>query len=490
VRPVVTPAEMGEADRRTISAGTPEEVLVERAGGAVARHALRVLGGTYGRRVTVVCGRGNNGADGMVAARHLRTQGIGVDELVLAEGVASPALRRALARADLAIDGMFGTGFRGELEGDAAIVAAALAEAGIPTLAIDIPSGVDGTTGEVRGVAIRARETVCFAALKPGLLFEPGRGHAGRVHVVDIGVHLSGIGTESSQLHVLEVSDLHLPRRAPDGHKWSAGALVVGGSTGMAGAPLLASHAAARCGAGMVVCGVPGADAAARASGSELVSRALPATPEGNLDAGAADAVLAGIERFRVVAIGPGLGRDASTQAAVRRLAAECPVPIVIDADGLNALAAEPEVLRRRRAAGLSPAILTPHAGEYARLACHAIGSDRVAAARDLAARLDAIVLLKGPGTVVAAPDGGAVVNRTDGSALATAGTGDVLTGVVAGLLAAGAAPFDAAATGAYVHGRAATVAGTGDDLVATDLIGALHPTLNGLRSGRDPWEE
>src|SRR5439155_3195722 len=170
--------------------------LVARAGGAVARQALRMLGGTYGRRVIVVCGRGNNGADAVVAARHLRTRGIGVDELVLAEGVASSALRRALSRADLAIDGMFGTGFRGALEGDAAIVARALAEAGIPTLAIDIPSGVDGTTGEVRGEAVRAHETVCFAALKPGLLFEPGRARAGLIHVADIGID---VGT--SQLH-------------------------------------------------------------------------------------------------------------------------------------------------------------------------------------------------------------------------------------------------------------------------------------------------
>src|SRR5258708_3826413 len=352
---------MGEADRRTISAGTPEAVLVERAGRAVARHALRLLGGTYGRRVVVICGRGNNGADGAVAARHLAARGVGGDEFVLTGGVAEPALRRALGRCDLAIDAMFGTGFHGALEGDAAIVARALAEAGLPTLAIDIPSGVDGTTGEVRGDAVRAQETVCFAALKPGLLFEPGRAHAGRVHVVDVGVDVG-----KPQLHVVDVSDLYLPKRAFVGHKWSAGVLIVGGSTGMAGASTLAGRAAARCGAGMVVCGVPGADAAARAGGSELVTRALPATPDGSLDADAADEVLADIERFRAVAIGPGLGRDARTQIAVRRLVAGCPVPIVVDADPLNALAAEPQILSGRRPAGLAPPILTPHAREYA----------------------------------------------------------------------------------------------------------------------------
>jgi ADP-dependent NAD(P)H-hydrate dehydratase / NAD(P)H-hydrate epimerase len=208
------------------------------------------------------------------------------------------------------------------------------------------------------------------------------------------------------------------------------------------------------------------------------------------VDADAAEMVLADIERFRVLAIGPGLGRDPHTQDAVRRLVAACPIPIVVDADGLNALAADPDALQGRRTAGHPPAILTPHAGEYARLANKAVDVDRVTAARDLAARFEAIVLLKGPGTVIAdGKDGRAVVNRTDSTALATAGTGDVLTGVIAGLLAAGASPFDAAATGAYVHGRAATAAGTGDELVATDLIDALHPTLAALRTGFDPWD-
>ena len=490
MRPVVTPAEMGDADRRTIAAGTPESVLVERAGRAVADHARRMLGGSYGRRVVVVCGKGNNGADGVVAARVLRSRGVGVDVLLLDRGIDGAALRRAVGRADLAIDAMFGTGFRGALSGDAAKVAGVLEETAVPTLAVDIPSGVDGNTGEVRGEAVCARETVAFAALKPGLLFEPGRTRAGRVRVVDIGIDATASWSGTTRLHVLEPEDLRLPERAPGGHKWSTGALVVGGSTGMFGAPLLAGHAAARAGAGMVVCAVPGADAAARVSGSELVARALPATTEGALDADAADVVLADIERFRALAIGPGLGRHASTQQAVRRVVAECPIPIVVDADALNALASDAGSLRERRQAGYPPAIVTPHAGEYARLAHKAVDADRVLAARDLAARLDAIVLLKGPGTVVAAPDGHSVVNRTDGPALAAAGTGDVLTGVIAGLLVSGAPPFDAAASGAYVHGRAAACAGTGNDLVATDLIEALHPTLEALRSGRDPWEE
>ncbi len=483
MKPVVTPVEMGEADRRAIAAGTPEAVLVERAGSAVARAALRMLRGTYGRRVVVVHGKGNNGADGVVAARALRRRGVGVDDFALADGIDGDALARAVARADLVIDAMFGTGFRGTLEGDAARVADAVRHTS--TLAVDIPSGVDGTTGETRGAAIRADATVCFAALKPGLLFEPGRSLAGTVEVADIGI---AVGTP--RLHVYEPRDLALPTRTPTAHKWSAAALVVGGSTGMVGAPLMASHAAARAGAQMVVCALPGAEAAARASGSEIVTRALPAAPGGGLDADAAAEIVKDLDRFDAVAIGPGLGRDERTQAAVRALVAECPVPLVVDADALYALALDHAALEQRRAAQLPPAILTPHAGEYARLAGEPVGADRVASARALAANTGAIVLLKGPGTVIATPAGDAVVNRTDSAVLATAGTGDVLTGIITGLVANGAEPFAAACTGAYVHGYAAIAAGTGDDLVASDVIAALHPTLEDLRSHSRPGED
>jgi hydroxyethylthiazole kinase-like uncharacterized protein yjeF len=467
MKPVLTPAEMGDADRRAIAAGTPESVLVERAGAAVARHALRMLGGAYGNRVVIVCGKGNNGADGHVAARRLRAHGVGVDVFSLPDGI--DGLARACARADLGIDAMFGTGFRGELEGAALVVADAFRA--LPTLSVDIPSGVDGLTGEVRSVAVRARETVCFAALKPGLLFSPGRELAGRVHVVDIGIKVG-----ESAAHVLEAGDLWLPHRGQDTHKWSSGLLVVGGSTGLLGAPLMASHAAARCGAATVVCGLPDAKSARQASGTEVITRDLPVK--------AVD--VKEMERYRAVAIGPGMGRDPVPQEALRRVVAECPLPIVVDADGLNALASDPSALAAREI----PAILTPHAGEYARLAGAPLGPDRIAAARDLARRLQAIVLLKGPGTVVADPRGDVIVNRHDSPALATAGTGDILTGIIAGLLANGAPPFLAAATGAELHGRAAATAGTGDSLVATDLLGALAPTLAGLRLGPGSREE
>jgi NAD(P)H-hydrate epimerase len=266
--------------------------------------------------------------------------------------------------------------------------------------------------------------------------------------------------------------------------------MVFGGSNGLTGAPLMAARAGARAGAGMVVCSLPGREAAAAASGAEIVTRALPATDDGDMDEDAARVALKDITRFKALAIGPGLGRDDRAQAAARRLVAEAPIPVVVDADALNALAVDSAPLRVRHASGLPPAVLTPHAGEYERLAGHPVGDDRVAAARELARATDAIVLLKGPGTVIATPDGDATINPTDTAALATAGTGDVLTGIIGGLLANGADPRTAAITGAYVHGRAALAAGTAPDLVAIDLIGALHPTLDALRSGRDPWED
>lgn len=481
MRPVVTPAEMGELDRQTIEAGTPEVVLVERAGSAVAWHARKLLGGVYGRRVVIACGKGNNGADGRVAARVLRGWGVNVVELEIANGVDRDAVARDMARADLFVDAMFGTGFRGELEGDAAWLADAAARAR-RVLAVDIPSGVDGLTGAVRGCAVRAHATVSFAFAKPGLLLEPGRTRAGVVDIADIGIG-SGPGYPF-WIFTTTIEDARaaLGMRAEDEHKWRAAVLVVGGSAGMIGAPALTARAALRTGSGMVVAAVPGPEAAARVGGGEVVARAMPATERGALDIAAAGELLGEYgQRFKALAVGPGLGRAAETAAAVARLVAEATVPMVIDADAINALADDPAPLDRRSRTGLPMAVITPHDGEYARLAGHPVGDDRIEAARELARRLGVVVLLKGPATVVAEPGGRAAINTTGGPELATAGTGDVLSGVVAALLARGTPPFEAAAAAAWIHGRAAAVAGTAPGLVAGDLIDALPRTLRTL---------
>jgi ADP-dependent NAD(P)H-hydrate dehydratase / NAD(P)H-hydrate epimerase len=352
-----------------------------------------------------------------------------------------------------------------------------------PCIAVDIPSGVNGHTGAVEGEAIRASHTVTFSAFKPGLLFAPGAAHAGAVEIADIGIDLG-----QPAIFVPDALDvaLELPDRAPDAHKWLSGALVVGGSGGMTGAPTFVSHAAMRAGAGIVWCGVPGAEAAARASGSEVITKALPATPDGALDEPAAAEVLKATDRFRALVVGPGLGTDDRTAAAVRRIVAEAPIPLVLDADGLNALAGDVAPLRARTA----PAVLTPHAGEYAHLAGEKVGDDRLAAARSLAERARAIVLLKGPGEVIAAPDRQSLartaINTTGGPWLATAGTGDVLSGIIGGFLARGAEPFWAATGGAFTHGWAADAAGhTG--LVAGDLVAALPAAIHSVESLESP---
>ena len=473
---------MAARDSAAIAGGVSQATLVDRAGGAVARGARRLLGGAYGRRVVIVCGKGNNGADGRVAGQRLAAWGARVDRFDVA-GFDRARLDRALGRAHLAVDAMFGTGFRGPLEGDAAFAAEVLSAAPCPVLAVDIPSGVDGLTGAVRGPAVEAVATVCLAALKPGLVFFPGATLAGDVDVADIGI---AVDSPPPALGLTEEADVTawLPRRPPESHKWSVGGVsVVGGSQGMTGAVMLASRAALRAGAGIVVAGLPG-EAAARASGGEVITRALSATSSGALDEDAAKDVLDGLDRFRALIVGPGLGRAPATVAAVRRLVAEAPVPLVLDADGLNALDGDVSLLAARPA----PTVVTPHAGEYGRLAGEPVGDDRVAAARRLAERSRAVVLLKGSRTVVADPTGRAAVNPTGGPWLATAGTGDVLSGVVGALAALGVPAFEAAVAGAWLHGRAADVWGLRlppprhhAGLVAGDLIDALPSVLAGL---------
>jgi ADP-dependent NAD(P)H-hydrate dehydratase / NAD(P)H-hydrate epimerase len=472
VRPVLTPVEMAAADRRTIAAGTPVEALMERAGRAVAWTVRRVCG-AYGKRVVVVCGKGNNGGDGLVAARVLRDWGTRVDVFELEDGIDHARFERSLGRSDVVVDAMYGTGFKGALEGDAARVTEALDRVPSYSISVDIPSGIDGLTGDRRGRAFWADRTVCFAGLKLGLLFEPGRSHAGDVDVVDIGVDVG-----EPLVGVTEAADVErvVPRRAPEAHKWQRGVMVVGGSGGMTGAPSFVSHAAMRAGAGIVWCCVPGADAAARASGSEVITRAMPATADGALDEAAATDVLKDVERFRCLVLGPGLGRKEATAAAVRRIAAEAAVPLVLDADALNCLARDLDLLRARTA----PTVLTPHAGEYERLTGEPVGPDRLLAAQELAERARSIVLLKGSTTVVAEPGGRAAINLTGGSWLATAGTGDVLSGILAAFVAGSGAALRQTAAAAWVHGRAADHAGhTG--LVAGDLIDALPRTLSEL---------
>jgi hydroxyethylthiazole kinase-like uncharacterized protein yjeF len=439
--PVVTPEEMKAVDE---ASPDPTEVLVERAGAAVARAALRMMGGGYGRRVVVVAGKGNNGADGRAAAERLRRSGARVRVVDAAD--APPRLPPS----DLVIDAAFGTGFRGDYHAPDA--------GGAPVLAVDIPSGVDGQTGEADDGAVAAQATVTFAALKPGLLLGRGPERTGPVELVDIGLDVS-----QARMHLVQDEDVaaSLPPKPRDSHKWRTAVYVAAGSPGMMGAPVLVGRAALRAGAGYVNLGVPGAPLEQMPSGSEVVGRPLPAK-------GWADEVIEQAQRSKAMVVGPGLGREEETLVEVRRLLAQAPAPTVVDGD---ALAAVDEPLHVE-------AVLTPHAGEYERLAGDPPGPDRVDAARTLASRLGAVVLLKGPTTVVADPEGQALISVTGGPRLATAGTGDVLSGIIAAFLAQGLDPLPAAGLAAHVHGSAAAL-GPAVGLVASDVVELLPQWLS-----------
>ncbi len=386
-----------------------------------------------------------------------------VEVLRLDDDGASARAPAVLARADLVVDAMFGTGFRGALDGTARDLAEAVDAAGVTVVAVDIPSGVDGLTGEVRGAAVRADHTVTFAAPKPGSWFHPGRELTGTLHVADIGIDL---GPESLRTAITEDADVAswVPPRAVTTHKWRSGVLVIGGSAGMTGAPMLAAHAASHLGAGIVIAILPG-DAATRASGTEIITHAVPADASGGITRAAVAELTPDLDRFGAVALGPGLGRSDEIASTVAALVRVIPGPLVLDADALVALGTELAPVRERSAT----TILTPHDGEFERLTGARPGPDRIEAARRLAATAGAVVLLKGPTSVVAGPDGRVRVNPTGTADLATAGSGDVLTGMIAAFCARGVDPLEAAAAAAFVHGRAAESAGhTG--FVATDL--------------------
>jgi hydroxyethylthiazole kinase-like uncharacterized protein yjeF len=505
VKSVLTPERMAEADQATFDSGVPSFELMSEAGRAVGRAAVRYMGGVYGRRVTVVCGKGNNGGDGFVAAEYLLRKGalcrvfiVGDPESVkgdartaldlLVHSRAQPfdpsRLRRELERSDLAIDAMLGTGFKGSLAGPAAEAVAELEASGIPVLAVDIPSGVDGRTGEVRGKGVKAALTVTLGALKPGLLLPPGSEHAGSVEVADIGIPAEFL---DSDLHLVEEEDVTrtLPIRPPTAHKRSVGkVIVVAGSPGMSGAASLAALGALRTGAGLVRMVVPEAIAGRLdVSVMESLTVPLPQNERGGLRLDALDQVVALAAEANAVAMGPGISRDEETQKLVRRVLEEVDQPVILDADGINAFQGRPEELRNRR----GPTVLTPHSGELARLigmGVEEINGDRVAAAQDGARQTGAIVLLKGFCTVVTKPDGETALVRSGGPVLATGGTGDVLTGVIAALAAVSPA-FDAAWAGAYLHGAAGELlaARMGDrGVIAGDLLQVLPEVISRVR--------
>jgi hydroxyethylthiazole kinase-like uncharacterized protein yjeF len=462
VQPVLSTEEMRAVDAAA-AAEVPTEVLVARAGSALAREVLHRLGGAYGRRVVVVAGKGHNGDDGRYAASRLARRGAKVTVLDPPAG----GERRVLPACDAVVDAAYGTGFRGEY-------VAPQAPPGALVVAADIPSGVHGDTGAACAGAVRAHATVTFAAWKPGLLLGAGPELAGEVRVADIGLDVSRART-----HLLEDRDVAelLQPRPRDAHKWRAAVAVAAGSPGMLGAARLCAEAGLRAGAGMVRLFVPG-----------LRRDELPVTEAVAFAPGKAfaEAVLAEAPRCKAVVIGPGLGASETTADEVRAVVAKSPVPVVVDADGLGALGTA-EALRALVASRPAATVaLTPHAGEFRRLAGMDPLPDPLGAARGLAGATRCVVVLKGPTTVVADPDGSAYLVAAGSPRLATAGTGDVLAGIIGAFVAR--APelglARAAALASHVHGRAAAL-GPAEGLVASDLLGLVPKALSRLVAAR-----
>lgn len=508
---VLTPQQMAECDRQAIVAGTPGSVLMERAGSAVAAHALRMLGGAYGKRVTVLAGRGNNGGDGLVVARKLQRAGALVkvalltpagdlsgDPLAMYErliplrvAVGSPAaslLVDACGESDLIVDALFGTGFHGTLSGSAAEWVRAVGISGRPVISIDMPSGVNGSSGEVSGPAIRADLTVAIEAVKTGLIAGEGPTYAGRIEIASIGI---ATDTVEPSAVVFEYEDINriLPRRAVAAHKWSAGSvLVVAGSRGMSGAAVMTARSALISGAGIVTACVPeSVQPVVAAASPEIMTLALPETAGGAIDEDALDEVLGSADRFGVLAIGPGLGRGESTGGFVTKLLRAVDKPVVVDADALNLLGNTAASIIGRRSA---PTVITPHPGELARMLGAKIvdvEAERLDVAATVASKWGCVVLLKGARTLIAAPDVPTAVNATGCPELATAGSGDVLTGIVSAFIAQSVAPNQAGAAAAFVHGLAGSIAGSrsgGAGVTALAVASAVPDAIEAIRQG------
>jgi NAD(P)H-hydrate epimerase len=525
---LITTEEMARADRLAIEAGTTGLALMEAAGRAVAAAAADLAGDAAGARATnqatiaVACGPGNNGGDGFVAARLLREAGHrvrvgllgrreelrgdaaamaerwaqagGTIEALSAETLAA-TLPGILTGADVIVDALFGAGLSRPLEGVAAQVVEAVNAAARPVVAVDVPSGLDGTSGQGAGPIVQATRTVTFFRLKPGHLLLPGRLKCGDVQVADIGIPAGVLADIAPRAWANRPASwrAHYPRPHLDAHKYSRGhAIVVSGPAESTGAARMGARAALRVGAGLVTLVGSGAATAINATHATAVMvRAVPS-----------DAALAEVladERRNAVLIGPGAGVGAATSASVLTVLAS-PAAAVLDADALTSFApdesatpvkaaglgfvvraepdATPEVLFAAVRARRAPVVLTPHEGEFQRL-FGALAGSKLDRARQAAAASDAIVILKGPDTVIAAPDGRAAINDNAPPWLATAGSGDVLAGLVTGLLAQRMPAFEAACAAVWLHGECANVVGIG--LIAEDLPEVLPGVLRGL---------
>jgi len=513
---LITAEQMRELDRIAIrERGIPSLDLMERAGKAVARCAASIIAdGNLRKRALLFAGKGNNGGDAFVAARYLEIEGIKTRTVLLANkndisGDAKENLQRleemgadlveaetsgALAgilesAADdaLIIDGILGTGVSGNVSGHLAEAISLINDLRKLVVAIDVPSGLDAASGRTCGVAVRALATVTMGLPKTGLVRADGIEQSGRIRVADIGIPADMILNAPSAGELIVEQDLFnlFPPRKRASHKGDYGRiLIVAGSPGMTGAACLAASAAMRAGSGLVTVATPkNLNPILEAKLTEAMTLPLPETAAGALGKKAGEEILRAADRFDIVAIGPGLSRHPETARMVRTLVEEIRTPMLVDADGLNAIAEDVYILKKIK----SPVILTPHPGEMARLtkkSAAGILSDRIAAAEEFARGYGVTLVLKGAMTIVADAEGRVSINASGNPGMASGGSGDVLSGVIASLWGQGMSPAYAARAGAFIHGDAgdrAMLAIGERALVATDIINHLHLALESL---------
>ncbi|MFQ5848433.1 MAG: NAD(P)H-hydrate dehydratase [Candidatus Methylomirabilales bacterium] len=518
---VVTAKEMHELDRRAAAEyGVSSLILMENAGAGAVREMERHFPRVCRSRVAVVCGKGNNGGDGLVVARHLANRGASVQVLLLAKkddlkgdaainlGIAEKAgislaevitvrdlhkHREALAAADLIVDAILGTGLTGPPRGIAVEAIELLNTLGRPLVALDLPSGLGADDGHIQEPCIRAQLTLTFALPKRSLLLFPAAQCAGEVRVVDIGIPRVLSTDPELPVNLTEDEEVRaaLPPRDPDAHKGTYGhVLVLAGSPGKTGAAALCSLGALRVGAGLVTCAVPeGLNDLMEVKLTEVMTVGLPETEERTVAYQAREPLLGLMEGKRVLALGPGLSTHPDTARLVAAIIQSAKIPLIIDADGITALARQPEVLSKASV----PLILTPHPGELGRLLWvpkEEVVEKRIPIAQKVTSTYDVHLVLKGARTLIAEPGGAIYVNPTGNPGMASGGVGDVLTGMIAGLVSQGLPPTLAAVVGVYLHGLAGDLACQDlgpEAMIATDLLDRLPEAIRAVRDGALP---
>ncbi len=523
---IATASEMNNIDRRCRDEyGIPTLLLMENAASGVTKTIVEMLGSVRGKRITVICGRGNNGGDGLASARQLHILGASVSVYLLgdiADFRSEPAINlnialkmgigvyekgkystrtlgSALNHSHMIIDAMIGTGLSSEIREEYKEVIDLINASKRPVLAVDISTGINSDTGEVMGTAVRATVTVTFALPKRGHFLYPGSDYTGKLLVSDISIPAEAIGKEAIYLDLLTVHDMKeiVPSRHPETHKGTNGhALVIAGSIGKGGAAAMTALACLRAGAGLLTLAVPkSVQPIVAGKLTEVMTHPLAETIEQTISSGAAEEIIALSSDKEVAAIGPGLTTNKETVSAIKKVIRGTSIPIVIDADAINALADNTELLRERSSA----TILTPHPGEMGRLTGKStaeIQKDRIGTARAFATLHGVYLVLKGAHTVIAEPSGAVHISPTGNPGMATGGTGDALTGIITGLIAQGLDPADAARLGVYMHGLAGDIAAKETGMVgmlAGDLIKRIPSAIKQIRGsvpGEHTWPQ